>query len=369
MQVLAAVLEQPNEDLVLRELDLAEPRAGEIRVRVGASGVCHSDLSVQRGAIALPTPIVLGHEGAGVVEATGPGVTEFVEGDHIVLSFAPRCGRCWFCNHGEPHLCELGEKRFSGGLLDGTTRFAMSGTAVNQMAMLGTFAEQIVVPAVSAVALPHDLPLDIGALIGCGVLTGIGSALNTATIAAGDTVAVVGCGGIGLNAIQGARIAGASQVVGVDTVPSKLAAATKFGATVVLDASEHSAVEAIRDATGGRGADVVIECAGTKATIIAAVQMARKGGQVILVGLPSLAEVPSILEHLYYNATTVKICSYGSADVARDVPLIVSLYQSGRLLIDELITERIQLADVNSALADLGSPTSAVRRVITYPAQ
>ncbi|MEO8693216.1 MAG: Zn-dependent alcohol dehydrogenase [Acidimicrobiales bacterium] len=366
MNIRAAILEAPGRDLVLRSLQLAAPGPGEVRVRIHASGVCHSDLSVQIGAVVLPTPMVLGHEGAGVVEAIGPGVSTIEPGDHVVLSFAPRCGRCFYCCRGESHLCERGQARFRGGLLDGTTRLSHNGEPVFQMAMLGTFAEAVVVPAMSVVAVARDLPLGVAALIGCCVLTGVGSALNTATIIAGDTVAVIGCGAVGLNAIQGARLAGAGHVIGVDTVADKLDIARRFGATMVIDASAVAPIDAVRDLTGGRGADVVFETAGTASTIGAAVQMSRKGGQVILVGLPALDGLPSILEHLYYSARIVKACSYGSVDVLRDVPRFVELYRCGRLKIDELITERIQLEDVNDALADLSASTRAVRRVITF---
>jgi Zn-dependent alcohol dehydrogenase len=234
------------------------------------------------------------------------------------------------------------------------------------MAMLGTFAEAVVVPAMSVVAVAPELPLGVAALIGCCVLTGVGSALNTADIIAGDAVAVIGCGAVGLNAIQGARLAGAGHVIAIDTVADKLEIARRFGATSVIDASAVAPIDAVRDLTEGRGADVVFETAGVAATIVSAVQMSRKGGQIILVGLPSLDGLPSILEHLYYNARIVKACSYGSVDVLRDVPRFVDLYRRGLLMIDELITERIQLDDLYDALADLYTSTGAVRRVVTF---
>jgi Zn-dependent alcohol dehydrogenase len=366
MLVRAAVLDAPRQPLVVRDLHLAPPGPGEVRVRIAASGVCHTDLSVQRGDVVLPTPMVLGHEGAGDVEAVGAGVDSVAAGDHVVLSFTPRCGRCYWCRRGEAHLCAAGDARYRGGLLDGTTRLSHARQPVFQMAMLGTFAEAAVVPAISVVPIAPEVPLDVAALIGCGVLTGVGAATNTAKITAGDTVAVVGCGTIGLNIVQGARLAGAARIVVIDAVAEKLSMARAFGATDTVDARDGDAIAAVRDLSEGRGADVVFEAAGVPATITAAVQMSRKGGQVILVGLPALDGLLSLLEHLYYSGRVVKACSYGSVDVLRDVPWLVDLYRRGALRIDELITERVTLGDVNDALADLGGRTAAVRRVIVH---
>jgi S-(hydroxymethyl)glutathione dehydrogenase/alcohol dehydrogenase len=227
----AAVVVAYNEPVEVRDVELAGPKAGEIRIAVRASGVCHSDLSVQNGTVPLRPPVVPGHECAAEVIEVGEGVSRFTVGDHVVTTFHPRCGRCHFCTHGQGYMCEKGAMAATGGLLDGTPRFAAAGVPVRQMAMLGTFAEETVIPEISAVGVPADVPMKIAALLGCGVLTGVGAATNTANIRTGDTVAVLGCGGVGLNVIQGAKIAGADELIAIDRFDSKLASARQFGAT------------------------------------------------------------------------------------------------------------------------------------------
>ena len=365
--VRGAVLRTVGDRLEVRDdLRLAPPRAGEVLVRVAASGVCHSDVSVQDGTVALPTPIVLGHEGAGVIEALGPDVDGVMVGDHVVLSFTPMCGHCFHCVRDEGFLCDDGRNRFAGRLIDGTCRFSLDGLDVHQMAMCGTFAERTVVPASSVVPIPRDMPLHLAALLGCGVLTGVGAACNTAHIRPGDRVVVVGCGGVGLNVIQGARIAGAAEILAVDPVAQKRTLAARFGATSVIDPDDGDPVEQVRAATGGRGADVVFEVVGREATISQALDMTRRGGQLVLVGVPDVAHVPSVLERLYYSARTITACSYGSVNVRRDVPLLIDRYRRGELLLDELVTEEIGLDRINDAITDLASRTATVRRVIRF---
>ena len=253
-----------------------------------ASGVCHSDLSVLNGTIPLPTPIVLGHEGAGIVEEVGEGVTTVAVGDHVVLSFVPACGECYQCKHepGVP-VREGRHAQAAAGLLDSTTRLTSQGAPLHQMACLGTFGPYAIVPEISTVKIPDDVPLDIAALIGCGVLTGVGAALNTANIRPGDTVAVIGCGGVGLNVIQGAKIAGATTIIAIDMLDSKLEMAKEFGATHTVNASEGDPVAAC-SAVNGRGADVAFEVIGLGATMEQAINTARPGGEVILVGVPRM---------------------------------------------------------------------------------
>src|SRR3954447_21306358 len=274
----AAVCAGLNQPLEIRDLDLAPPKAGEVLVRMGASGVCHSDLSIQNGTLFGAFPIVLGHEGAGVIEAVGDGDEDIAVGDHVVISWVPQCGTCFFCERGQAFLCEAGANAMmSGGLLDGTTRFSSDGEPVLQMACSGTFAERSVVPAIGVVKIPDDIPLDIAALIGCGVLTGVGAALNTADIHPGDTVAVIGCGGVGLNVIQGARIAGASEIIAVDLVPTKLSMAREFGATQTVCAAECDPVAAVLELTGQHGVDVAFEVIGLRQTIEQTITMTRRG--------------------------------------------------------------------------------------------
>src|SRR3954452_9029865 len=285
----AAVCVGLNEPLEIQELELEAPRAGEVRVKMGASGVCHSDLSIQNGTLMGSFPMVLGHEGAGVIEEVGEGVTGLAPGDHVVVSWVPQCGECFFCKKGKGFLCESGGMAMvTGGLLDGSTRFSRDGEPIKQMACSGTFSEQAVIPAIGAVKIPKDVPLEIGALIVCGVLTGVGAALNTANIREGDTVAVIGCGGVGLNVIQGAKIAGAAEIIAVDMLPNKLEMAKQFGATTLATAGDGAPVGKVMALTQQRGVDVAFEVIGLKQTIEQTIMMTRRGGEAILVGVPRM---------------------------------------------------------------------------------
>jgi NDMA-dependent alcohol dehydrogenase len=364
----AAVCTALNQPLEVRNLDLAPPKAGEVLVRMGASGVCHSDLSIQNGTLFGAFPIVLGHEGAGVVEEVGEGVDDLVPGDHVVISWVPQCGTCYFCERGQAFLCEAGGNAMAtGGLLDGTTRFSSGGEPVLQMACSGTFSERAVIPAIGAVKIPDDIPFEIAALIGCGVLTGVGAALNTADIRPGDTVAVIGCGGVGLNVIQGARIAGAAEIIAVDMVPAKLDLARELGATQVVSAADCDPVAKVLELTGGRGADVVFEVIGLRHTIEQTITMTRRGGQAVLVGVPSMdvmLELPAFFG-VVLMAKTLKGCWYGSSNVREDVPKLLEHYKRGELKLDELISRRISIADVMDAFTAMEAGEVA-RSVIVY---
>jgi S-(hydroxymethyl)glutathione dehydrogenase / alcohol dehydrogenase len=362
----AAVLTGVEAPMEVREdVEIASPGPGEVRIKVGASGVCHSDLSVKNGTIPMPTPIVLGHEGAGVIEEVGEGVTDRAVGDHVVLSFVPQCGSCYFCGRGQGYLCEKSAASAMGGLLDGSTRLTSGGAPLHQMAMLGTFGEQAIVPAISTIKIDDDVPLEVAALIGCGVLTGVGAALNTANIREGDTVLVIGCGGVGLNVIQGAKIAGAGEIIAVDTFDSKLEMAKEFGATTLVNAKEDDPVVAAMG--NGRGADVSFEVIGLTATMEQAINATRQGGEVVLVGVPRLDDVlslPTAFTFLYLNKT-VKGCWYGSANVNEDVPKLLDLWRKGDLKLEELISQRIGVEDVDRAFEAMQSGEVA-RSVITY---
>lgn len=350
--VAAAVCRGVNQDVLVEELDIEAPREGEVLVRMAASGVCHSDLSVVNGTIFGTFPVVLGHEGAGVVDAVGPGVEHLAVGDHVVISWVPQCGSCFFCRAEQPYLCVKGAAAMgTGGLLDGTTRLSKDGEPIRQMLCSGTFAERAVVPAISAVKIDESVPLDSAALLGCAVLTGVGAAINTASIRPGATVVVIGCGGVGLNVVQGAILAGAEKVIAVDTMQAKLDLARTFGATDTVDAGERDPVEAVKDLTRGRGADTSFEVIGLGPTIDQAINATRRGGEVVLVGIPrmdvSLALSPSL--SLVLAAKTLKGCWYGSCDVYADVPRLLEWYRNGQLKLDELITDRIELSGVNDA--------------------
>jgi NDMA-dependent alcohol dehydrogenase len=358
-------LDQPLE--IRDDIEVAAPKAGELRVRIAASGVCHSDLSVQNGTIPLPPPIVLGHEGAGVVEEVGEGVEGFEVGDHVVLTFVPECGECFFCKRDQGFMCEKSAALNMGGMLDGTKRLTSGGNPLSVMAGCGTFSEVTVVPSISAVKIDKDVPLKIAALLGCGVQTGVGAAMNTASIRKGDTVAVIGCGGVGLNVIQGARIAGAEKIIAVDMVESKLQLAKEFGATDFVNAGEGNPVAAVQKLSGERGVDVAFEVIGLGATIEQAMQMTRPGGETILVGVPRMDVMLNVNPafSFIYTAKTVKGCWYGSSNVHREVPRLLELYKAGDLKLDELISREITIDDVNSAFDAMKSGEVA-RSVIVY---
>ena len=364
----AAVCWGVEQPLSIEDLDLEAPKAGEVKVRMAASGVCHSDLSIVNGTMLAGYPIVPGHEGAGVVEEVGEGVEGLAVGDHVVISWVPQCGRCYFCERDQGFLCEVGAgAMIGGGQLDGTSRFSKDGESIRQMASTGTFSEAVVVPSIGAVKIPDDIPLDIAALIGCGVLTGVGAATNTADIRPGDTVAVIGCGGVGLNVIQGAVIAGATRVIAVDMLDGKLDMAEQFGATDRVNAGETDAVQKVMELTGGRGADVAFEVIGLKSTIDQTVAMTRRGGEAILVGVPKMEvmlEVPAFFSVVFWSKA-IKGCWYGSSNVQEDVPKLIGWYREGKLKLDELISRRIGLDEVNDAFRAMEAGEVA-RSVIEY---
>ncbi|GAA5174588.1 zinc-dependent alcohol dehydrogenase family protein [Pseudonocardia eucalypti] len=355
----AAVCTALGQPLRVMDLDLAEPRAGEVRVRLGAAGICASDASVRSGDLVSPLPVVLGHEGAGTVVSVGEGVTDPRPGDHVVVTGMPQCGSCYRCARGQPSLCEVGDVVLrSGALRDGTHRFgAPDGTPVAQMVAAGTFAEEVVVSAISTVRIPGEVAFAPASLIGCGVLTGFGAAMNAAAIRPGYTVAVIGCGSVGLAALQGARLAGAAQILAIDLVAGKLELAGTLGATDVIPAGEAADVVAeVRARTGRRGVDVAIECVGAQATVDQAIAMTAKGGEVVFVGAggPGVrVDVPQF-SGLVGRAKTFRGVLFGAADNRRDVPRIVRAYQDGDLELDRLVTHRFGLDEINEGLASLG---------------
>ncbi|HUI48117.1 MAG TPA: Zn-dependent alcohol dehydrogenase [Acidimicrobiia bacterium] len=364
----AAVCPAVNEPLEVVDVALGDPQAGEVRIRMGASGVCHSDLSVVNGTLLSPLPSVLGHEGAGVVDAVGEGVNRVQPGDHVVLSFVPQCGTCYMCTHDTPEMCETGFLAMAmGAQLDMTPRFSRDGSPLHQMSALGTFSEELVCPEISVVKIDDDVPFTSAALIGCGVLTGFGAAANTADISRGDTVAVVGCGGVGLNAIQGAKWKGAERIIAVDRFDSKLDMAKQFGATDLVNAGDGDPVGQVQELTGGRGVDVAFEVIGLKETVQQAFAMTRRGGQAIIVGVPKMEqimEIPIAME-LLVNEKQVRGSWYGSSDVRRDVPRLVALYKDGALKLDELVSRRINLDGINDAFESMVAGEVA-RSVVDY---
>jgi S-(hydroxymethyl)glutathione dehydrogenase/alcohol dehydrogenase len=368
----AAVFSAPHDPLTIETLTVdSEPPAGEVLVRLEASGVCHSDLHVANGEWAAPAPMVLGHEGAGVVEAVGAGVTGLEVGDHVVLSWTPSCGRCRYCVEGRPVLCSLAnETAYQHLSFDGTTRLRREsdGAEVRSFLLSGTFGEYTVVPESAAIKIRKDAPMNVAALVGCAVTTGIGAVTNTAKLVPGSTAMVIGCGGVGLNILQGARLAGASQVIAVDMAPEKLELATKFGATATINAGETDVVEAVRELTDG-GPDYAFEAIGRAKTIETAYQAIVRGGTAVVVGQVADGVRISIDPFVMSDQEKKLIGSnYGSSRPSIDFPRIIDLYMAGRVDLDSLVTRTIGLEDVDDALATMGQ-SGGIRTVIEYPAR
>ena len=363
----AAICYERNQPVRVDEVELDPPGREEVRVRLAATGVCHSDLSFVQGIVPGKLPCVLGHEGAGVVEEIGPGVTHVAPGDKVVLSWVTPCFRCFFCRIGKPQLCELGEQiNKTNRMPDGTSRVHKDHQDLFVFSALGTMAEAATVPANAAVKLPRDAPLDRCALLGCAVMTGVGAVFNTAQVTPGSRVAVFGAGGVGLNAIQGAAIAGAERIIAVDTQPRKLEMATAFGATHVVDATKGDPVEAIRSLTDGRGVDYAFEAIGRKETVEQAWAATRKAGTCVVIGLGSLKESASLnLFLLPLLEKRLLGCWYGSANVHVDIPRLLALYRAGKLKLDALVTRTYALSQINEAFADMTAGMNA-RGVIVF---
>jgi S-(hydroxymethyl)glutathione dehydrogenase/alcohol dehydrogenase len=362
MRIRAAVLHEFGRPLVLEELELDPPKQGEVLVRMAASGVCHSDLHVVQGIHPTELPVVLGHEGAGIVEQVGPGVVGLEAGDHVLLTWLPYCGHCRQCTRGWPNRCE-NTAWYDATLEDGTCRFHSNGSSIHHY-NTSSFAERSVVPARTAIKVDPSLPITELALMGCAVMTGVGAALNTACVRPGDTVAVVGCGGVGLNVIQGARIAGAATIVAVDLVEAKLELAREMGATASVNAGEGDAVSAVRELVPG-GVDHAFEALGRPETIETALALTGRGGQAILIGMaPPDARIGLDALTMTFEERCVRGCWYGSCVPLRDIPLLIELYRSGRLRLEPLITT-CGLDDVNDAFARMEAGETA-RSVIVY---
>ncbi|MBH25710.1 MAG: alcohol dehydrogenase [Myxococcales bacterium] len=361
----AAVMYDFMTPLEVVEVELREPAPDEVVVRMAASGMCRTDLSVIQCKLPYPPPVVLGHEGAGVVESVGSGVRHLKPGDRVVLSGITHCGRCRYCLDATPHLCPTGVQ----AAIDGQDYvFRRNGEDIARFVGLGTFAERTVVRASQAIQITDDIPLDRACLIGCAVITGVGAVFNTARLRPGETAAVFGCGGVGLNLIQGALIAGASQVIAVDTDPAKLEVATRFGATATVQpTNEDDAPEAIQALTGGLGVDYAFEAVGQAGVIRQAFMAVKRGGRAVVVGVPGFGvdvELPACLFAL--EGRSILGSLFGDAHMARDVPRLIALERQGRLDLEGLITRRIDLSDINDAM-DALDRGDGVRSVIIYP--
>jgi S-(hydroxymethyl)glutathione dehydrogenase / alcohol dehydrogenase len=358
VRIRAAVLEHTAGSQRVQELELAPPGPHEVLVRLGASGVCHSDLNAIDGTAETRCPAVLGHEGAGVVEAIGPGVTRVAVGDHVALSWAPWCGECDECLRDLPQLCSTAWSAFaSGGLMDGTPRLSRDGEPIYHYCLLSTFAEACVVPERSCVPIPRDVPFDVAALVGCAVTTGVGAVWRTARVRPGERVAVIGCGGVGLSALLAAVAAGAEPVIAVDAAPAKLDVARSFGATsgIPWAGSAEETAAAVRQASGG-GVDYAIEATGRPEAMVAAFLSTRTRGAAVLIGIPRVDAVLQLpAQSIPRMERRVLGSIYGSSRPERDFPRTLDLFRSGRLPLDRLVSHRLPLDAVEDAFALMGS--------------
>jgi S-(hydroxymethyl)glutathione dehydrogenase/alcohol dehydrogenase len=357
----AAVLRNVGDETVeiLDGVEVIGPGAGEVLLKIHATGVCHSDLSAMNGTIPQPMPVVLGHEGAGEILAVGDGVTNVKEGDHVIVAWMPPCGECKFCRRGEANLCIQVMLKTAASM-----RFAAGDEKFFGFSGMGTFADQAVLPAQAVVPIDSDVPYEIASLVGCGVMTGVGAAMNAAKITPGSSVVVYGCGGVGIAAIQGARVCGAAEIVAVDMVDSKLEDAKRFGATHAVKPNELS--ETSYKVTGGDGFDYAIECIGNPKTIRDAYDKVRRGGTAVIVGVGRADEIIEFNAfEFFWTEKTIKGSIYGSADVRVEFDRVLRLWRAGRLDLEGMITRRLDLGEVNDAF-DTMRRGEAIRQVITF---
>jgi Zn-dependent alcohol dehydrogenase len=364
MRTRAAIMFAANEPLQLEEIELADPGPGEVRLQVEAAGVCHSDLHWMLGHASTPLPVVLGHEGCGIVESVGAGVTTVQPGDRCVFILRPNCGRCDYCTVGRPMLCD-GHTNPDGTMFDGSTRIRrLNGDVVHHYGRISCFAEHTVMPEEQLLVCGSDIPADRAALVGCAVITGFGAVMNTARIEVGSDVAVIGCGGIGLNVVQAARMLGARRIVAVDVDERHLGFARDFGATDVVDARAGDPVAAIREITGG-GAHYAFDAYGSPRTMEQAFAAIRAGGTAVQIGLSAEGETGSISPfELALSEKTLKGSFMGSSRPRVDMPRLLDLYRLGRLDLDRLVTRTYRLDEINEAYDDLQRGVLA-RGVIT----
>ena len=357
----AAVLYEVNQPLVIEELTIGEPQAGEVLFRMAASGICHSDINVVKGDEKQSLPVILGHEAAGIVEEVGAGVTHVKPGDRVAAGLWRSCGRCFYCGSGLPSLCETAH------VLDTETRVHdLNGKPIRQGMRVASWAEYAIVDQSQAVLVPETMSLEAAALVGCGVITGVGAVINTAQVEVGSSVVVIGLGGVGINAVQAARIAGARHVIAVDLLDAKLETAHEFGATHLVNAATQDAIKVVMDLTDGRGADYAFLTVGSVKAITQGFDMIRKRGTAVIIGLvPEGAVVPIPLNLFALTERRIIGSFLGSTRLSVAFPQLADLYQQGRLKLDELITATYPLEQVNEAIAvvDRGE---AVRNVIVF---
>jgi S-(hydroxymethyl)glutathione dehydrogenase/alcohol dehydrogenase len=362
----AAVMHEVGEPIRTEQVESAPLKAGDVLVRIRAASICHTDLDVLQGELIYPLPMVLGHEAAGVVAEVGSQVTTPVVGEHVVLSWNPHCGHCFYCEHDQPILCEpYLRNRAKGAHFDGAHRLTLNKSTLNVLMYLGAFAEYCIVPAQCAVPVAHEIPFDRACLIGCGVMTGFGAATHIASVRWGSAVAVVGCGAIGLSAIQGARLAGAAAILAIDLDDRKLEIARALGATHVCNAKREDPIAAAKSITNNRGTDYAFEAAGNEHALRVSLELLRPGGQVVWLGKVNVRQPVSFRYGTLMGERRIVRSSYGGARPQQDFPRLARAYLDGNLKLDELITRRIDLDDINEGF-DALRRGEAIRTVIEF---
>jgi S-(hydroxymethyl)glutathione dehydrogenase / alcohol dehydrogenase len=367
MKFRAAILDSPKMPLRVADVELAALQSRDVLVRLGASGFCHTDLEVIDGSLSRPMPVVLGHEGAGTVEAVGSEVRSVRPGDHVICSWSPACRDCYYCLRSQRILCEpVGKWHPRGRLLDGQTRLSHRGKPLHHFSMVSSHAEYCVVPEAGAIQVSREIPFDRACLIGCGVMTGYAAATRLAPVSPGGDVAVVGCGAVGLNVIQGAVARQAGRVFAIDTDSRRLEQAKCFGATDFVSVAGGAAVEQVKSGTGGRGAEFVFEAAGKASAMQLALECARPGAQVVLLGKIPVDDILELRFGALWGEKRIIRSSYGGATPETDFPLLAQAYLDGQLKLDELIGHRVRLDDINEAVDRMrqGQPG---RTVVVFP--
>ncbi|MFH1243946.1 MAG: Zn-dependent alcohol dehydrogenase [Pseudomonadota bacterium] len=367
MKTKAAVLYEYGRPLVIDELELASPKEKEVLVKNKAAGLCHTDLSIIKGAIRMPPlPCILGHEGAGVVQEVGPGVTKVKPGDPVLLMWVPVCGQCYYCLRDQPYLCAEKDKTRSGTMLDGTHRLRKGAQDIYSMLGVGCFSEYNVVSEQSVLPIDPGVPFEMAAVVGCAVITGVGAVINKAKVKPGSSVAVIGVGGVGLNVIQGAVLANATRILAIDILDNKLELAKVFGATHVINASKDDPFEKVMEITRGIGADYAFEVVGSPEASLTAFKLIRRGGCAVIVGVPDLdAKLTVPLVEVPVMEKSILGCNYGSGDMRFDLITLLDLYKSGRINLKQLVTNRYSLEEINAGFRDLETGRNA-RGVIVY---
>jgi S-(hydroxymethyl)glutathione dehydrogenase/alcohol dehydrogenase len=357
----AAVMHAPHTALTIEDVDVAKPKRREVIVRTAFAGLCHSDLHFMEGLYPCPTPIILGHESAGVVEEVGEDVTDFKPGDHVISCLSVFCGTCEYCTTGHPNLCSNTEVKLAPGA---ARRYSWKGEVVNQFAQLSSYAEQMLVHENALVKIDPDIPLDRAALVGCGVMTGVGAVFNAAKVEPGATVAVIGCGGVGMSAVNGAALAGAARIIAIDTVATKLEKAREMGATDVINASNADPVEQVIEMTGG-GVHYSFEALGTKSTAEQSFRMLRRGGLATIIGMVPFGTKIELHGADFLLDRKIQGTSMGGNRFRVDMPRLLTLWRQGKLKLDSMITGHIKLDQINEGFAEMKTGTP-VRNLIKF---